>query len=182
MTSIGSLEAREGRSKQRYEFCPDTRATLRLVVGCVPYRWTSEDSEEGAIGLDILLINSRKHPEEWVLPKGGWETDESLEDCATRETWEEAGCIGLLGDSLVRNARVSGGKQQQLHTYFALEIVELKEAWPEVRERRRQFFPVTRARELLTAQERGKGSRTAMAAAVDILEQCCLLNRDRMVR
>jgi 8-oxo-dGTP pyrophosphatase MutT (NUDIX family) len=33
-------------------------------------------------------------------PKGGWEMDEELEESAIRETYEEAGVIGVLGPKL----------------------------------------------------------------------------------
>lgn len=37
----------------------------------------------------MLLVASSKHDGEWVLPKGGWENDETQEEAAARETWEE---------------------------------------------------------------------------------------------
>ena len=32
--------------------------------------------------------------DQWVLPKGGWEIDETQREAALRETWEEAGVRG----------------------------------------------------------------------------------------
>lgn len=37
----------------------------------------------------MLLVASSKNEGEWVLPKGGWENDETQEEAAARETWEE---------------------------------------------------------------------------------------------
>lgn len=37
----------------------------------------------------MLLVASSKNEGEWVLPKGGWENDETQEEAAMRETWEE---------------------------------------------------------------------------------------------
>merc|ERR1712086_394975 len=34
------------------------------------------------------------------LPKGGWDNDESKEECAARETFEEGGLLGTLGGCL----------------------------------------------------------------------------------
>lgn len=46
---------------------------------------------ESALGPQVLLISSAKHESEWIVPKGGWETDETAEQCAKREADEEAG-------------------------------------------------------------------------------------------
>ncbi|KAI0470921.1 hypothetical protein GGR56DRAFT_658218 [Xylariaceae sp. FL0804] len=40
----------------------------------------------------ILLIQSTRR-KGWILPKGGWESDEECTDAAKREAWEEAGII-----------------------------------------------------------------------------------------
>ncbi|KAF9437809.1 Flap-structured DNA-binding and RNA-binding protein [Entomortierella beljakovae] len=53
---------------------------LLQIAGCVPI-----DKQ----GRRVLLVASSKHDGEWVLPKGGWENDETKEDAAARETWEE---------------------------------------------------------------------------------------------
>ncbi|KAF5391584.1 hypothetical protein D9757_002523 [Collybiopsis confluens] len=38
----------------------------------------------------VLVITSRKRPDYWVLPKGGWESsDVILENAALREAFEE---------------------------------------------------------------------------------------------
>lgn len=50
------------------------------MAGCVPI-----DKQ----GRRVLLVASSKHDGEWVLPKGGWENDETQEEAAARETWEE---------------------------------------------------------------------------------------------
>ncbi|TQS31666.1 hypothetical protein Golomagni_08047, partial [Golovinomyces magnicellulatus] len=54
---------------------------VRLVAGVVPL---SRDRKY------VLLIQSTRR-KGWVLPKGGWESDESCQEAATREAWEEAG-------------------------------------------------------------------------------------------
>lgn len=48
----------------------------------------------------VLLITSR-NGRGWVVPKGGWELDETLEAAAARETLEEAGVRGRLEDQPV---------------------------------------------------------------------------------
>lgn len=38
----------------------------------------------------VLVVTSRKRPDSWVLPKGGWEpSDVQLEAAASREALEE---------------------------------------------------------------------------------------------
>ena len=46
----------------------------------------------------MLVSASKKN--EWILPKGGWEMDEEMEESAIRETFEEAGVLGVLGPKL----------------------------------------------------------------------------------
>ena len=55
----------------------------RLVAGVVPL---SSDLQY------VLLIQSDRR-KGWVLPKGGWESDEECAEAAAREAWEEAGII-----------------------------------------------------------------------------------------
>lgn len=44
----------------------------------------------------MLLVASSKNEGEWVLPKGGWENDETQEEAAARETWEEGNAFFFL--------------------------------------------------------------------------------------
>ena len=46
-----------------------------------------------------MFVSSRRKPE-WILPKGGWEKDEAMEESAIREVFEEAGVLGVLGPRL----------------------------------------------------------------------------------
>lgn len=48
----------------------------------------------------ILLLTSRLEQDKWVLPKGGWENDESELEAAQRETFEEAGVFILNNDDI----------------------------------------------------------------------------------
>lgn len=88
--SVQSLKvSREGRHTQRWETDPQSNNVTRLVVGCIPI----------LRGEKILLVSASKKPQ-WILPKGGWELDESMEESAIRETFEEAGVVGFLGPKL----------------------------------------------------------------------------------
>ena len=41
------------------------------------------------------MITSTKDPERWIFPKGGWETDETLEEAVRRETLEVRASLEL---------------------------------------------------------------------------------------
>lgn len=84
---LKQTESRQGRESQRWSTKDNHR--VRLVTGCVPI----------LKGGNILFVSSRNKPE-WILPKGGWEEDEAMEESALRETFEEAGVMGTLGAKL----------------------------------------------------------------------------------
>lgn len=81
--------SRQGRETQRWVTDPSTYQRIRLVTGCVPIL------KDGRI---LFVSSSRKA--EWILPKGGWELDETMEESAVRESYEEAGVLGTLGTLL----------------------------------------------------------------------------------
>ena len=156
------MKARVGREHQRY-----STEGHRLVVGTVPY---TSHNEDDSLVVQVVLINSRKYPTEWVLPKGGWETDETAEECATRETWEEAGCRGVIRSALVVEAELEGQKEPQSRTYFAMDVTELENEWPEKNERDRKLFSVSEAMDILTSQSRRKDTKVQMTAINNFLE------------
>lgn len=82
--------SRQGRSTQRWVADPQLpNSTIRLVTGCIPI----------VKGGKVLFVSANKKPE-WIFPKGGWESDESMQESAIRESFEEAGVIGNLGPKL----------------------------------------------------------------------------------
>jgi len=84
-----STVSRVGRDNQRWEEDPKSSSLIRLTTGTIPI------TKDGRV---LLISSARK--KEWILPKGGWELDESLEQSAIRETYEEAGMLGILGQKL----------------------------------------------------------------------------------
>ncbi|KAK4695517.1 diphosphoinositol-polyphosphate diphosphatase, partial [Lecanoromycetidae sp. Uapishka_2] len=134
--------ARTGRDNQRYG-----AAGERLVAGVVPL---SKDKKK------VLLIQSTRRGG-WVLPKGGWETDEGTpEEAACREAWEEAGIeckiqkdLGKIPDRRPANQLTSHAPKAMFQFY---EVTVEKEAaqWPEKHKRGRQWMPYTEAKEALT--------------------------------
>jgi diphosphoinositol-polyphosphate diphosphatase len=86
---ITQKTSRQGRETQRWVIDANSQQRIRLVTGCVPIL------NDGRI---LLVSASRKA--EWILPKGGWELDETMEESAVRESFEEAGVLGALGTKL----------------------------------------------------------------------------------
>lgn len=81
--------SRNGRLTQRWSTDPQSQRVYRMVTGCVPI----------VEGGKVLFVSASRKPE-WILPKGGWENDEAQEESAIRETFEEAGVLGILGPRL----------------------------------------------------------------------------------
>ncbi|KAL1916341.1 uncharacterized protein VTP21DRAFT_5958 [Calcarisporiella thermophila] len=132
------MQAREGRNKQVYS------NGSRIVSGCVPIH---------PITGHVLLISSRKAPSTWVLPKGGWENDESIESAAIRETYEEAGVRGRISCHLgiwPHTKMISTGAPRAIFYWYELEVVDIEDHWPEENQRQRKWFPLHEAIELVT--------------------------------
>ncbi|KXJ97159.1 NUDIX domain-containing protein [Microdochium bolleyi] len=135
-----SMESRTGRAKQRY----NTKGE-RLVAGVVPL---SSDK------FYVLLIQSTRR-KGWVLPKGGWESDEDCTQAATREAWEEAGItISIdydLGDILDNRPpkKVSKESPKSLYRFYQATVLTEEDDWPEKHKRSRQWFTFSEAQEAL---------------------------------
>uniref|UniRef100_A0A061RAN9 Nudix hydrolase n=1 Tax=Tetraselmis sp. GSL018 TaxID=582737 RepID=A0A061RAN9_9CHLO len=129
--------ARQGRQLQRYG-----ANGARLVAGCLPVRWcvTGVRSYET---VQVLLISSRGG-KGMVFPKGGWETDETMESAACRETVEEAGVRGVLEGEILGvfpfvSKKGSDPQSTQknccLAHMFVMNVLEELDDWPESAER-----------------------------------------------
>lgn len=139
---LASMPSRFGRHLQRYN------QGIRLVVGCIPYR-IRNGSRSGKIeDVEVLLISSQKS-ERMMFPKGGWEVDENIEFAASRETMEEAGVVGILGEKLGQWIYKSKRQQEKFHegSMFPLLVTEELDVWPEKDLRQRVWMSVGEARE-----------------------------------
>lgn len=100
----------------------------------------------------MLLIQSTRR-KGWVLPKGGWESDESCQESAVREAWEEAG-ISIqvdydLGEIEEKRAPKSSSKDRSRYHFFQATVLSELEDWPERHKREREWFTYTQAIEAL---------------------------------
>ncbi|TVU02488.1 hypothetical protein EJB05_52008, partial [Eragrostis curvula] len=128
------MVSRQGRELQRYS---DSTGG-RIVVGCVPYRVRESDG-----GVEVLVISSQKKGAAGgvLLPKGGWELDESMEEAATREAMEEAGVSGeVAGPALgVWWYRSRSYDATYEGIVLPLRVTRVMERWPEMGARRREW-------------------------------------------
>mmetsp|Transcript_41907 Transcript_41907/g.68752 ORF Transcript_41907/g.68752 Transcript_41907/m.68752 type:complete len:177 (+) Transcript_41907:130-660(+) len=146
--------ARTGRDKQRWD------GETRLVAGVVPIF----DGE-------IVLVKSTDKAE-YILPKGGWDIDETKAGCAKREAYEEAGVEGnILGKELVEIEFVTPKGNRCHMSIFALEVTKMLEEWPERARRERQLFTPIEAISQLT--------RPGMADAIHEAQKLGLLIKNK---
>ena len=78
------MSARTGRTTARYTL----DANRRLCAGVVALSTQNTPDSPGHL-THVLVTSSSRHPDRFVLPKGGWEQDETAEESALREGWEE---------------------------------------------------------------------------------------------
>ncbi|EIM91297.1 uncharacterized protein STEHIDRAFT_73138 [Stereum hirsutum FP-91666 SS1] len=108
------------------------RSTPRVVCCAIPIARSAGK---------VLVVTSRKRPERWVLPKGGWEsTDGVLEAAASREALEEAGVRG----NITRYVTTIPSASSTYH-FFELDVSGLDAEWLESKERRREWVDFAEA-------------------------------------
>jgi len=89
-----------------------------------------------------------------VFPKGGWESDETVQEAAHRETIEEAGVLGFLQEPSLGEFTFKSKKHERLGSahkgrcvahMFVLEVTEELQEWPERLERQREWVSLEEA-------------------------------------
>lgn len=89
----------------------------------------------------VLVVTSRKRPNNWVLPKGGFETsDVQLEVAASREALEEAGARGTITRYVITILSPSS-----TYHFYEMDVTQLDTDWMEGNERRREWVDYAEA-------------------------------------
>lgn len=102
----------------------------------------------------VLMIESSRRTG-WVLPKGGWELDETCEQAAIREAWEEAGVACQLDLDLGKILETRSAKQisknapTALYQFYQATVTKLEKTWPEMNKRDRKWFTYAEAEQHL---------------------------------
>lgn len=145
---MSSIVARTGRHLQRYD------NNLRLVSGCIPYRLVKikDQHNDKENKIQVLMVSSPNR-DDMVFPKGGWESDETVEEAACREALEEAGVRGLLKGKPLGVWEFRSKSRQEACSeeggckgyMFALEVTEELQAWPEQGNRSRKWVVIEEA-------------------------------------
>lgn len=166
------MESRTGRNKQRKPpiFTPPTASgklsrlprqirPCSYVSSTLGYGDAGERLVAGVVPLNqarthVLLIQSTQRVG-WVLPKGGWETDETCTEAAQREAWEEAGIVCNIDYDLgqVTEARtpkqISKGAPKSLYQFYEVTVTREESDWPERHKRNRKWATYAEAREAM---------------------------------
>ena len=112
-------------------------ASARRRAGTIPFRVTT--SMWGGLTAEVLLISSRKYPWRWSLPAGGVEEGESPGDCAVRESLEEAGVGGRLGNLVGQYVRTREGSRRTRTAVYELAVGTVYPSWKEMDGRERRW-------------------------------------------
>nr|GMC93284.1 nudix hydrolase 18, mitochondrial-like [Ipomoea batatas] len=106
-----------------------------LFVICVPYRYKDSGETSSLMAEDAF--------------EGGWETDETIEAAALRETVEEAGVLGEIECKLgTWSFETKNGKNSCEGHMFPLLVKEQLDSWPEKEIRQRHWMSVREARKV----------------------------------
>lgn len=126
---------------------------------CTGYADNGDRLVAGIVALNkertyVLMIESSRR-NGWVLPKGGWELDETCEQAAKREAWEEGGINCTIDYDLGKVTETRSAKQisknapRALYQFYEATVTSLEDTWPEMAKRGRKWFQYKEAAENL---------------------------------
>lgn len=102
-------------------------------------------------GWEVLVVDTRKHADVWVFPKGGVKKVEKPRVAAVRETREEAGVTGVDGAKL-GPFPVKTGIQKMFLLHVTAVLDTAADGWSEAGSRQRQWIDLAAAGELLSPE------------------------------
>lgn len=152
-SSSRATKSRTGRDNQREHSINFLNTQSHLLTRLHPgYGAQGERLVAGLVALSsdkyyVLLVQSTRRGG-WVLPKGGWETDEATaQEAAVREAWEEAGIVVKVNYDLgVIPEKTKGSETPKCSYQFFEATVERQEAqWPEMTKRSRTWMTFKQA-------------------------------------
>lgn len=108
-------------------------------------------------GSEVLLITSRGR-KRWILPKGWPEAGRTLAEAAALEAWEEGGVRGRvapepLGRYRAQKGMGGGATARSVVHVFRLDVEEIRDDFPEARQRRRRWLAPGDAAQLVDEPE-----------------------------
>ncbi len=124
-------------------------ARFRGPDQCGALCWRAADE-----GIEVLLVTSKTRGR-WILPKGNVKRNETLYECARREAYEEAGVTGRIGKKAIGRIEYLKPSQGRLLSVsiFQMFVTAQKDDYPEQGFRRREWFSVTEAADLVAEAE-----------------------------
>lgn len=99
--------------------------------------------KRGKFEVALVTSSSGTH---WVIPKGHWERNLSMEESAAQEAYEEAGLVGTIGPPLGTYFYSKRGYRYRVFV-FALEVSRELSDWPEAKLRQRAWLSPAEAAE-----------------------------------
>ena len=91
-----------------------------ISCGAMVYRHTGEAWDD----TEILLVKQFAHKDNWGIPKGHIDDGETIEECAIRETREEAGVDIVLGDRLSDVLAIYKKEDKTVVSFLAQQICD----------------------------------------------------------
>jgi 8-oxo-dGTP pyrophosphatase MutT (NUDIX family) len=118
----------------------------RVVQAAGGVVWRRRD--DGVDEVDVLLVHRPKY-DDWTLPKGKLEADESHERAAIREVHEETGLLCVLGSELDVSEYTDGKGRPKVVRYWMMQATAGSFA-PNDEVDEVRWLPVSQAVERLT--------------------------------
>ncbi|WP_130537463.1 NUDIX hydrolase [Thiomicrorhabdus indica] len=106
-------------------------------------------------GIKVVLITTKpKKNDNWIFPKGQVELNMTAFDSAAKEAFEEAGVIGQINPvqfDEYQHKKWGGNMSVKVYT---LEVSQILDQWPEMRDRHRQIVSLENAIDLVQSVQK----------------------------